>query len=130
MKKIAITKDDMLDVLKGVVFSVIICVVLILLFALIVKFTALSDSVIVPINIVIKVLSIFTGCLLGIKSASKGALKGLIIGALFMLITYLLFSLVNGSFTANSLTWIDALLMLAEGLISGIIVVNVKGRKA
>lgn len=130
MKKITVSKDDFLDVVKSVVFSIAITLVLVLLFAIIVKFTEISDSVITPVNIVIKTISIFVGTLLGMKSKTHGAIKGAITGALFMLITYLVFSLINGSFTANPLTLLDAVILIIEGIISGIIVVNIKGKKA
>lgn len=128
MKKLAIGKQDILDVILGIIYSVLLAVGMILIFAVIVKFTKIPDSAIEPINIAIKTVAILFGAVFGIRSASKGAIKGLIIGLSFMGITYLLFSLIGGSFKTNPLTIYDALLMTIEGLISGIIAVNLKGR--
>lgn len=129
MNKLNIGKRDILDIILGTLYSVLLAVGLILLFAVIFKFTNMSEGAIEPVKIAIKTIAILAGCLLGIRKSSKGAIKGLIIGALFMGITYLIFSLIAGNFTDNNLTIFDAILMLAEGLISGILTVNIKGRK-
>lgn len=127
MKKLNIKSRDILDIILSTLYAVLLAVGMIMLFAIIFKYTNIPDSVIAPVKIAIKAIAILAGCLFGIKNSSMGAVKGLIIGGLFMGITYLIFSLIAGNFTDNSITVFDALLMLVEGFISGILAVNIKG---
>lgn len=123
-----INKDDIMDVVRSVVFALAIAVVLVIIAAIILQFTSMPDSAIMPINIVIKLLSLAGGTLLGIKSASRGALKGIVIGAFTLLFSYFIFSAINGSMTECGITYIDAITMLLSAVVSGVIAVNVKGK--
>lgn len=123
-----INKDDIMDVVRSVVFALAIAVVLVIIAALILQFTSMPDSAIMPINIVIKLLSLLGGTLLGIKSASRGALKGIVIGAFTLLLSYFIFSAINGSMTESGITYIDAITMLISAVVAGVIAVNVKGK--
>lgn len=123
-----INKDDIMDVVRSVVFALAIAVVLVIIAAIILQFTSMPDSAIMPINIVIKLLSLAGGTLLGIKSASRGALKGIVIGAFTLLFSYFIFSAINGSMTESGITYIDAITMLISAVVSGVIAVNVKGK--
>ena len=128
MKKSGILKGDFFDVVKAILLSVLLSLVLVLLFALIVKFTGINSNWVMPVNQVIKIISIFIGCLLGIKYPVKGVFKGILIGLFFLIITFLLFSAFNGGFEENSLTVYDFLTCLIAGIISGIFTVNIKNR--
>lgn len=128
MKRTGILKGDFFDVVKAILISVLLSLVLVLLFAFIVKFTGINSNWIMPVNQIIKILSVFIGCLLGIKYPVKGVIKGILIGLFFLLITFLLFSAFNGGFEENSLTVYDFLTCLLAGIISGIFTVNIKNR--
>ncbi len=128
--KLSFKKSDMLDVIKSVLISVVTCLLLVLSFAMIMKFAELPESVILPVNIMIKCISVVTGILFGLKTAEHGALKGLMSGLLFVLITYLLFSIINGDFTLSIMSLIDSIIMLVQGVITGVIVVNIKGKRS
>ncbi len=128
MKKSGILKGDFFDVVKAILLSVLLSLVLVLLFAFIVKFTGINSNWVMPVNQVIKIISIFIGCLLGIKYPVKGVFKGILIGLFFLIITFLLFSAFNGGFEENSLTVYDFLTCLIAGIISGIFTVNIKNR--
>lgn len=124
-----IKKQDITDMIRSALLAVIVCLVLILIFAIIAKFCPVPDSVIVPVNIMIKVVSVTFGVIFGLKTAEHGAVKGLLTGALFALVTYLLFSIINNDFSADWTLLIDSVVLIVEGILSGIIVVNIKGRK-
>lgn len=128
MKKSGILKGDFFDVVRAILLSVLLSLVLVLLFAFIVKFTGINSNWVMPVNQVIKIISIFIGCLLGIKYPVKGVFKGILIGLFFLIITFLLFSAFNGGFEENSLTVYDFLTCLIAGIISGIFTVNIKNR--
>lgn len=125
-----LNKIDFFEMFKGVLFSIIISLLTVVIFAVIVKFANLSQKAVQIVNIFLKIISIFFGTLLAIKSGKQGLFKGSIIGLFFVLISYLIFSLINGSFAVNPLTAFDVIFCLVAGLLSGIFTVNVrKGRE-
>lgn len=119
-------KDNIVDVVKSIVFSLLFSIIFVLIFAIFVKYLSLGEDIIVPVNYVIKILSILLGCIIGYKNNQKGAIKGLFTGILYYLFSILLFSLFSGSFDLIKVNWIDILCLTLSGMISGIITVNVK----
>ena len=116
-----------LDVIKTVVVAVLISMVSALVFALIVKATDVGDTAISYVNQGIKVVSMLVACLLGFKRGSSGGwLKGLISGLLYVVTSFLVFSLISGSVSFENLSWVDFLTGAAVGTICGVISVNVK----
>ena len=111
--------------LKGVCTALITTLVGILLFSIIVKVASLNTTVIKVVNQFIKLLSVFLGCFFSVKG-EKGFIKGLTIGVLATLITYLLFSLIGGQKFFSLALLIDLLFGIAIGTVSGIVTVNVK----
>ncbi len=126
---IKMTKRDFLEMFLGVLFSVIISLLAVIIFAVIVKYANLSTKVVGIVNIFLKIFSIFFGSLIALKSGRKGLFKGCIIGLFFSLVSYLIFSLINGSFAINPLTAFDILSCLVAGLLSGVFAVNVRREK-
>lgn len=124
-----LNKKDFFEIFKGVLFAVIISLLTVMLFAVIVKFANLSAKAVRIVNIFLKIISIFFGTLLAIKSGRQGLFKGSVIGLFFVLISYLIFSLINGSFAINPLTAFDIIFCLIAGLLSGIFTVNVRREK-
>ena len=126
---IKMTKRDFLEMFLGVLFSVIISLLAVIIFAIIVKYANLSTKAVQIVNIFLKIFSIFFGTLIALKSGQKGLFKGCIIGLFFSLVSYLIFSLINGSFAINPLTAFDILSCLVAGLLSGVFAVNVRREK-
>ena len=121
-------KPDILDVLKSVLFATLIALALVLVVAIILKFTSLPSAVIMPVNIVIKLLSLFVGILIGFKSKQNGILKGAITGLVFMLLTFFIFAALN-AFKDIKFSWIDLITLPIAGALSGIAAVNIRPRK-
>lgn len=116
-----------LQLLKGAFFAVSISLVGILLFALLIKFTSISDKWIMPINQIIKIVSIFFGVLLSFeRGGNQGFLKGLIIGIVYTIFAYLVFSILAGKFSFSLNSFTDMLFGGLIGGISGILAVNIK----
>lgn len=116
-----------LQILKGALSSLSITLISILLFALIIHFTGLSDSFIMPINQTIKILSIFIGVFLALKvNKQQGFIKGLIIGLVYTLLAYILFSILSSTISIGITSLNDLLFGGLIGGLSGIISVNVK----
>lgn len=126
---VKLNKKDFFEIFKGVIFSLIISVLTVIIFAIIVKFANLSSKTVEIVNIALKIISILTGTFLAVGSGRQGLFKGGIIGLLFVLVSYLVFSLINGSFSVNPLTAFDVIFCLVAGLLSGVFAVNVRKGK-
>lgn len=114
-------------VLKGALVALSVCLVAILIFAFILRFVAISDSVIKPVNQVIKTISIMVGVFVGLrKSKEMGLISGLVIGLIFTIIAFVAFSILDGSFSFGMTIVNDCLFGSIIGGISGIIAVNVR----
>ncbi len=128
MEKSINFKNDLLDVLKAVLFSTLISLGLVLIFAIIIKFASLPNNVILPVNIAIKILSVLAGTLIGFKNLSNGLLKGAITGLIYMLFTFFIFAALS-AFKDVKFSWIDLITLPVAGAIAGILTVNVKGHR-
>ena len=114
------------SVLKGAILAVSLTLVLILLFAFIIKVANIPDSVIMPVNQFIKIASIFFGTYLTLKKIEK--LTGALIGLLYTMLAYLVFSLLGGQFNLDASLFIDMAFALVIGGLCGIFAVNKKIR--
>ena len=104
-----------------------ISLVLVLVFAFLLKFTNIPDSAISPVNQVIKGVSIFLGVFIGLKKCKElGLVSGLLIGFIYTLLAFLVFSILSGSFTFNITLLTDIVFGAIIGAICGIISVNIK----
>lgn len=116
-----------LGILKGSLIALSVSLVGILLFAFILRFTSISDKFILPINEVIKGISVFLGTFLGFKRQKKmGFLGGLLIGFIYTILAFVAFSALNGSFDFDKTLLSDLLFDSIIGAICGIICVNIK----
>ena len=111
-----------LAVSKGVIISLCIVMVAILLFAFVVKWASLDSSVIEPVNQIIKIVAIFFGVWTAMKkSGGKYFYKGMAVGAIFSILSFLLFSTLNGTFAFDITVIWDIIFATAIGLISSVI---------
>lgn len=116
-----------LGILKGSLIALSISLVGILLFAFVLRFTSISDKFILPINEVIKGISVFLGTFLGFKRQKKmGLVGGFLIGFIYTILAFVAFSALNGSFNFDKTLLTDLLFDSIIGAICGIICVNIK----
>lgn len=112
-------------VFKGALIGLSVCLILILIFAFVLRFVAISDSLIKPINQIIKTVSILIGTFYGLKKSNDmGLISGLMIGLLFTIISFVAFSILDGNFNFGISLVNDCLFGSIIGGISGIIAVN------
>ncbi len=130
MEKIGFSKYDALDIVRSALFAIILSILLVTAFAIVAKFANIAENVIEPVNIAIKILSVAAGCLIGVRHDNGGLIKGIAVGLLYAGLTYLIFATVCGDFTQNPMTVYDALACIVAGILSGILSVNVKKKKA
>lgn len=126
MKKIAIDKKSLFDVVRSTLIAVIISLVMVLVFSLIINFVKINANLIMGINQAIKVFSILIACFIGIKDKRQGILKGALCGLLYTLLAIFVFGIISRSITFSSLNLIDIALGIVVGGVSGVIAVNVR----
>ena len=107
---------------KGVLCAVIVTLLFILGFALVVQLSGISNRAITPVMQVVKVVCIFVAVAIALKPAkSKGWLYGALVGVLYMVVTFLIFSLLDGKFVIGLSALTDLLFQGLVGLVSGVI---------
>ena len=113
------------DFVKGNVVALIISLALVILFAFCFKWFSLPDNIIVPVTFAIKGLSVLFGALLAVRG-SRGLIKGMLFGALYYLLSFVIFSVLAGSFSFGVTSLLDLAFAVILGGIVGIIKVNRK----
>jgi len=119
---------DLKDTIRGVLLSLLFSLLLVLVFALIIRWADLDEKTIIPVNYAIKFLSLFLGVMIGFKNRKNGILKGAIVGLIFILLTFLIFSAMNG-FKDVKFNWLDLAFLPLGGAIIGVIRVNLPERR-
>ncbi|MCL1944352.1 MAG: TIGR04086 family membrane protein [Firmicutes bacterium] len=122
------SSSSIIGVLRGVLFALVVALALVLGFGLLVWFFEVSTDMAAIINQVIKGVSIFVGCLIGIRGTSNGWVKGFFVGVLFIIVAFLLFSALDQTFEVGMNLVNDIALGGVFGLASGVICANM-GRK-
>jgi putative membrane protein (TIGR04086 family) len=116
--------------IKGALIAMVFTVAIILLFALIIKETGMADGTVAVIDQIIKIGGIVAASYFAKRGMSeKQWLVGGMAGVLFVVLSYLVFSLVEGMFGNVALLFSDILMGLLIGLVFAIIVANFFGRK-
>lgn len=117
----------LLSILKGSLIALCVSLAGILIFAFLLKFTNISDSVIKPVNQVIKGLSVLLGVFIGLKKEKDmGLVSGLLIGIVYTMVAFLTFSILDGNFAFDRTLLNDVIFGGIMGAICGIICVNIK----
>ncbi len=117
-----------LEILKGLTIALIISLILILAMALVVTFVEVSDLVMAIINQVIKVVALLIACIVSFKEKSQGWKKGLILGVIYMIAAYIIFSLMKGQFAFGWHILFDLIAGAIMGIICGMFAVNLRKR--
>ena len=116
-----------LQLTKSTFWALSFALLCILIFAFVIKYTSISSNAIQPINQIIKGLSILIGCFVfGKKIKTKGWLWGAVIGALFTILAYIVFSILDGSFSFNINLLYDIVFGAIMGMLAGIIGISLR----
>jgi len=116
--------------LKGTLISMVFTVAVTLLFALVIKETGMKDNAIGIINQVVKIGGILLATFFAVKGLQeKQWLAGGMAGILFILVSYLIFSLIEGMFGNVAVLFSNLLMGLVVGLVFAIIIANFFGKR-
>ncbi|MBR2160240.1 MAG: TIGR04086 family membrane protein [Clostridia bacterium] len=113
------------QIAKGVLLSLIFFTISLFIISLIAYFTDVDGGILSTIFSVLKQASVIAGTLLAV-CGDKGYLKGLIIGAIYSVLAFALYSIISGTAEFNQVLGIEIVFSTLFGLFSGIIAVNVK----
>ena len=121
------SERNIMILLKGSFVAVAFSLIFILIFALLIKYFNIGEKFILPTNQAIKIVSIFMGILVAFnRNTTKGFIKGFLIGVIYTILAYLIFSILAKEFSYNMTSITDSLFGGLIGGISGIIVANIK----
>lgn len=115
-EKVGVNK--FLLMLKGMCLSMVITLIMILILSMILSFSHIKENVIMPTVIFISSFSILIGAFLVSKKIDeKGIIYGSALGLIYMLVLYLISSILNFDFSLNG----SAIVMIIFGVIGGAI---------
>lgn len=118
---------QIINIIKGVGISLITSLLLLIIFAILLTYTNIPETVVVPVIIVLSAISILFGSSISnMKIKKNGLLNGGLVGGMYMLTIYLISSILNWDFTLNLEALIFIVVGIAFGLLGGIIGVNKK----
>ena len=114
-----------INLIKGVGIAFISTIILLLIFSAILTFTNINEDVINPVIITVTGISILIGSSIGNNKIKKnGLLNGALVGAIYILIIYIISSLLNWRFGLNLQSLIMIVVGMIFGMLGGIIGVN------
>ena len=107
---------------RGVLLGVALTAVLVAVFALLISLFPLSDGVIRAVNQLIKLAAIVVGVCAAVRRGDKGgALRGVMVGLLYMALGVLVYALLTGQ-PVNALSYLADLAMgVAAGGLTGML---------
>ena len=110
---------------KGLGTSFIFTLLGILIFSIILTYSNVSESITPIVLIAISAISILIGATISTRKINKnGMLHGGLIGGLYVIVLYLISSILNTGFQVNIYTILMILFGIVAGLIGGILGIN------
>ncbi len=119
--------NNFMCIIKGSASAIIVTIILLIIFALLLAYTSMPESIITPVIIGTCGVSVIIGSIISSKSIKKqGLINGGIVGLIYILVIYLLSSIIQGDFGIDLNSIIMTLAAVISGALGGIIGVNLK----
>lgn len=119
--------NKFLLMVKGICISMILSLLMMLILSIVLSFSNVKEGVIMPTVIFISAFSILVSAFLVAKRIeNKGIIYGSLLGFIYMLILYLLSSILNFDFSLNTNAVVMITFGMIGGAIGGILGVNLK----
>ena len=128
MEKTQIKENNTITTIaKGIGISLMITVIALTIFSIILTYTNIEENVINPVIMIITAISILRGSSIeNTKLKKNGLINGGMIGGCYILIIYLISSILNWKFSLNVNSIIMIVAAIIFGILGGIIGVNRK----
>ena len=121
---------DIIYLLKNTAVGFVLTIVLLFLVSVLGVFASLPEAVTKLLVSAVAYTSIgICGCRAARHVHSGGLISGAISGLIYIIVLYLIGSIVNGSFSLSSTSLITALISILSGAVGGIIGVNIRYKK-
>ena len=121
---------NFINIIKGVVISIIFTLIFLFIFSLILTYTNISENFISPVIIVVTAISIFIGSsITNSKMKKNGLLNGAVIGGIYLISIYVLSGIISKNFAMSTQSIIIIIAGMICGMFGGIIGVNNKNVK-
>ena len=118
-------KKNSIRIIKGSIFAIIISFILLLIFAMLLCYTNLPESTMLPVILVTTGISILIGSMISTRKIRKnGILNGGMVGTIYIIVLYLISSLFLAGFNLTLNSFIMLIVGVITGMIGGIIGVN------
>lgn len=123
-------KKKIINIIKGCTLAIVLSIILLTIFALLLTYTAISETTIIPVVLMITGVSILTGSTISSRKIKKnGLIYGGIVGFIYVFILYLASSLCLTGFSLSTNSFIMLAVGIITGIIGGIIGVNISVKK-
>lgn len=127
MKLKSLNFNNVLTILKCCLIGIVATLVGIVLFAVVLKFADLNNTVVTIVNDIIKALALFLTIFFLKRKVENGLLiKALISGLIYGLLSFIIFSILNGGFNFNIAILYDLLFAVIVAGIAAVILNLVK----
>lgn len=114
-----------LNIVKGVIISFVSTLILLFIFSIILTYSSISENIITPTIIIITAISIFIGSTIAnLKMNKNGLLNGALIGGIYLIIIYIISSIINQQFSLTLHSIIMIISSIICGMFGGILGIN------
>lgn len=118
-------QKNLIRVIKGSIVATIITIICLFLFAAILTYTTVQETMITPVVIIITAISILIGSSIStLKIKKNGLINGALVGFVYIITIYLISSMTGSGFSCNMNTIIMMASAIIAGMLGGIIGVN------
>ena len=119
-------KTVVMCIIKGVFVALLASLIMTMAVVLLAMFTEIPDNFLTPIDVISKQIAVVLGVFTAVNHKMKGWLTGLCVGLLFAVLSFVINSIMSGSFVFDQSLGMSILFSGILGVISGIIGVNFK----
>ena len=119
MEKVQVKENNTIaTIAKGIGISLLITVIALIIFSIILTYTNIEENVINPVIMIITAISILIGSSIeNTKLKKSGLINGGMIGGCYILIIYLISSILNWKFSLN----VNSIIMIVAAIIFGVL---------
>ena len=119
------TKNNLIKVAKGTGVAILITLILLLIYSCLLTYTNINEKTMSLIVIIVTAVSIFVGSFISSTNIRKNGLtNGALVGIFYILVIYLLSSIISGNFRLSVGSIIMTVASILAGAVGGIIGVN------
>lgn len=118
-------KEKIGIIIKGSAIAIIITIVGLLILSFVLAYTELKESFTMPLIWITMGISVLVGGIISSKKLkNNGLINGGVAGLIYILVIYILSSLVVGNFALNTYSFVAIVISIITGILGGIIGVN------